>query len=123
MSALQFGGGPLRFIEQARAGDFRLATSTAIRTEIRRVLHEKFAWPDADVTDALHDLDACSVFVEPLATLSVIKEDPTDDRVIECAVAAGSRYIVSGDNHLLRLGTWHDIRIVKVADFLRLLSE
>jgi predicted nucleic acid-binding protein len=40
---------------------------------------------------------------------------------MECAVAAGSRFIVTGDNDLLRLGSYAEIQIVKAADFLELI--
>ncbi len=39
--------------------------------------------------------------VEPGIKLSVIANDPEDDKIIECAVAARADYIVSGDKHLL----------------------
>lgn len=38
--------------------------------------------------------------------LDVIKEDPPDDRVLECAVSSGADYIVTGDKDLLRLGQY-----------------
>jgi len=53
----------------------------------------------------------------------VIKEDPPDNRVLECAVSAGSDYIVTGDKDLLRLGRYDAIRILSVADFLDLPPE
>lgn len=48
--------------------------------------------------------------------------DPDDNRVLECAVAAGSRYIVSGDRDLLNLGSYAGIPILRVSDFLALLD-
>ncbi len=122
ISALQFGGTPLRFLELARAGAFRLTASLPIRMEVQRVLNEKFAWPEDEITDALSDLDECTTLVHPVQTLSVITEDPTDDRILECAIAANAGYIVTGDHHLLRLGSYGGIRVLKVADFLKLLS-
>jgi predicted nucleic acid-binding protein len=55
-----------------------------------------------------------------LVPTTVIKENPSDNRILECAVAAGSDYIVSGDKDLLRLGRYDSIRILNVADFLDL---
>ena len=54
---------------------------------------------------------------------AVIKEDPDDDRRLECAVASGAEIIVSGDKDLLRLGEYSGIRIMKVADFLQRVME
>ena len=36
-------------------------------------------------------------------SISVIDADPSDDRILECAVAAAAEVILSGDKHLLAL--------------------
>jgi predicted nucleic acid-binding protein len=56
--------------------------------------------------------------VTPTQSLNVIKGDPDDDVVVECAVAAGSEAIVTGDKHLLRLGEYDGIQILRVREFL-----
>jgi predicted nucleic acid-binding protein len=56
--------------------------------------------------------------VSSTETLDVVKADPDDNRILECAVAAGSDVIVTGDAHLLQLGAYRGIKIMKVADFL-----
>ena len=66
-------------------------------------------------------LESRTELVRPIETLDVIKEDPDDNRVLECAVSAGARFIVSGDNDLLRLADCN-IRILKVADFMNLIT-
>jgi predicted nucleic acid-binding protein len=50
--------------------------------------------------------------------LNVIADDPDDNKIIECAVAAGADVIVSGDKHLLRLGQYRGIRIMKLRQLL-----
>ena len=44
--------------------------------------------------------------------LTVIREDPPDDRYLECAVEGEAEYIVSGDQHLLSLGEYRGIRVL-----------
>jgi predicted nucleic acid-binding protein len=61
--------------------------------------------------------------VVPRQTLDVIKEDPSDNRILECAVEAGSAYIVTWDKDLLRLGEYAGIRIIRAADFLQLVPR
>lgn len=56
--------------------------------------------------------------VTPSEHMDVVHADPDDNRIIECAVAAVSDTVVSGDTDLLRLGSFRGIRIVKVSDFL-----
>lgn len=60
--------------------------------------------------------------VFPTQTIDAVPEDPDDNRVLECAVAAGSRYIVTGDAALLRLGQYSGIQIMRVADFMKAFS-
>ena len=45
-------------------------------------------------------------------------EDPEDDAVLACAVAARAPYIVSGDAHLLTLKRYQSIHIVSPRTFL-----
>jgi len=53
-----------------------------------------------------------------MESLAIIKDDPDDDRVLECAVAGHADYIVSGDRHLLKLGSYDSIPILTVRQFL-----
>jgi hypothetical protein len=41
--------------------------------------------------------------------LHVIMDDPDDNRVLECAVKGMADYIVRGDRHLLKLGSYNAI--------------
>ena len=38
--------------------------------------------------------------------------DPDDDQVLACGLTANAALIVSGDEHLLELGTFHNTRIL-----------
>jgi predicted nucleic acid-binding protein len=57
--------------------------------------------------------------VEPKIALRVIKADPDDDRILECALAGDADLIVSGDHHLTKLKDFEGIGIVRPVDFLR----
>ena len=67
----------------------------------------------------MHKLAGITNRVQPTRALDVIKEDPPDNRILECAVEAGSDYIVSWDKDLLRLRTYGKTRIMKPPDFIR----
>jgi uncharacterized protein len=54
----------------------------------------------------------------PAQKLNMIADDPDDNKIIECAVAAGAAVIVSSDKHLLRLGQYRGIRIMQVRQLL-----
>jgi uncharacterized protein len=94
--------------------------SDAILDEMADVLPRKFNFSLEAVEEARRRIQAMAKTVTPAVRLDVIKEDPPDDRVLECAVSSGADYIVTGDKDLLRLGQYDAIPIVSVADFLEL---
>ena len=49
-------------------------------------------------------------------------DDPGDNMVLDCALEAGARYIVTGDPHLLNLKEYHGVHILSVADAAALFS-
>ena len=122
VSALQFGGVPRQFLNTARQGLIRLDISDALLGEVIRVLREKFLWSEPMLQREIRQLSRFTVRVHPTQIIDAVPDDPDDNKVLECAVAAGSRYIVSGDNALLRLGQYAGIPIVRVADFMRRLT-
>ena len=119
VSALRYGGKPLALLNLAQDGQIELALSDDILAETLRVLaRPKFGWTPKPVAEAGTFLRAITTRVSPAETLDIVKADPTDNKVLECAVAAGSEVIVSGDAHLLSLGEFRGVKIMRVADFL-----
>jgi putative PIN family toxin of toxin-antitoxin system len=118
VSALQFGGKPKQLLDRAADGQFDLAASEAIIAEALRVLRDKFDRTPEWLAHADQQLRVIAQLVEPTERLQVIEADPTDDRILECAVAADAEVLVSGDTHLLRLGSFRGILIQRVAEFL-----
>jgi uncharacterized protein len=52
-----------------------------------------------------------------MQTFKVV-DDPDDDKILECAAEAGSDFIVTQDEDLLRLGSFQDIGILRPLEFL-----
>lgn len=68
-------------------------------------------------------IDRITRCVNPAQTVDVIKTDPPDNRILECAEAARSDFIVTGDTkHILPLGCYAGIPIIKLADFMERLN-
>jgi predicted nucleic acid-binding protein len=68
------------------------------------VLGKKFGKTGEELLEVEALIRAATHEVTPTRTLNVIQEDPDDNRILECAVEAGSDVIVSGDKDLHRLG-------------------
>ena len=90
--------------------------SDAIPDETIRVLREKFGWDGYRLHDARRRLASLTNRVAPTQVLDIIKEDPPDNRIVECAAEAGSECIVTWDKDLPRLGSYGNIRIIRAAD-------
>ena len=109
---------PFQVLELAREGKINLTVSEPILAEMPDVLRRKFGWPEERIAKGREWITDMAKIVTPAVQLQVVKEDPADDRILECAVTAGSDFIVSGDKDLLRLARYDSIRIVNAADFL-----
>lgn len=118
ISALQFGGVGSRIIWMARAGKLRIDTTDAILNEMVGVLRDKFNWEGYRLHFARLELLEIANRVEPKLTLNIV-DDPDDNRILECAAEAGSDYILTRDNDLLRLKEYHCVQIITPDAFLR----
>ncbi|MBI4908018.1 MAG: putative toxin-antitoxin system toxin component, PIN family [Acidobacteria bacterium] len=119
--AFHFGGPAVRILGAAKSGTIRLDISSAILDETARVLRDKFRWDGYMVQQAKQKLESIGNLVVPVSTLHVVREDPADDRILECAAAANSDFIVSQDKDLLRLGQFANARVVTIREFLQVL--
>jgi len=120
-------GTPRQIVDLWRDEAFELIISAVILDEIGRVLRypriaalHKLAEPELQTFLAL--LGEESRVVEPAERLRVSPDEP-DNRYIECALAGGADYLVTGDKlHLMPIGEYEGIRIVSPATFLAILE-
>jgi putative PIN family toxin of toxin-antitoxin system len=123
ISALHFGGPPDDFLSLARAGLIQLTISDDILNEVTRVLRDKFGWTEEAVSLARERIGDFSEKVSPSEKVNAVKKDPTDNRILECAVAGKSEYLITRDNHLLNIKSFKSTQIIKVADFLEMVRK
>jgi putative PIN family toxin of toxin-antitoxin system len=118
VSALVFGGLPRSILELTEAGHYRMFYSEAIQDEVRRVLEGKFGWAPAMLQTVLPVLWDMGELVVPRIAVNAVPDDLDDNRILECAVAAKAHFIISGDRHLLALGSYESISIVSPRQFI-----
>jgi len=123
VGALNSGGFGYRLFYLAQSKLIRIDSSDPILDETIRVLREKFEWDGYRLHDARVKLAGITNRVVPTQLLQVVKEDPPDNRILECAVEAGSEYILTWDKDLLRLGEYAGIRIMTPRQFLEQTGE
>lgn len=127
VSGLLWQGSPGKLIDAAHAVLVTLHTSAPLLAELRDVLHrEKFAKPlealSLTATEIFEGYAALATVVVPAIIPPTIVDDPDDDAVLACAVAAEADYVVSGDPHLLKLEQFRNILIVTPAQVVEQLS-
>jgi putative PIN family toxin of toxin-antitoxin system len=118
ISALMFGGLPGSLLDLAFLRSFTLIISPALLDELHEKLQEKFGVSEQDVAIVRARLERLAQVVEPTEALTVIIDDPDDNRVLECAAKGNADIIVSGDRHLLKLASYDGISIVTVRQFM-----
>src|SRR3989338_6324605 len=104
ISGFLFKGKEKKLLELIAENKVQLYLSNEVISEFSRVLKyprlvSKYA-SHSEIMDTLLEL---SHIVESAQKIDLIKEDPTDNKVLECAMAAKAKYIISGDNHLLKI--------------------
>ena len=118
ISALTLPGGQAqKAVLAAVEGRFDLAISKPIIHEVLGVLARKFARDAEELARVAVFLSELGEVVQPRKTLHVLSDEP-DNRILECALAAHAKLIVTGDRAMLALGEHKGIRIVTLREFL-----
>ena len=123
ISALNFGGKPAQILKIAVKKQIRLYSSRALFAELLGVLRKKFDYSDGKIKEVEVLFKKRVKFREPRINLNVIKTDPSDNRVLECAFETEADFIVSGDKDLLNLESFRGIRIVSPTVFLKMVKS
>ncbi|KAB8314125.1 putative toxin-antitoxin system toxin component, PIN family [Tolypothrix campylonemoides VB511288] len=120
---LSTSGNPFGCLALAKIGQVESVTCQEILDEFAQKLVLKFKFSQEMAQAAVEEIRSCSRFVEISATLKAVPDDADDDMVVECAIVGNATHIVTGDKHLLTLGKYQDIEIVKATEFVALLSQ
>jgi len=127
-AVLTTAGIPAQILNAWRTERFALLVSAPILEEVARVLeYPRLArlhhWPQAKIRDFVAGLAYLGIMTPGEITLNVVRNDPADNRYLECAVEGAADYLVSGDQDLLDLHEHSGIRIVSSRTFLEALRS
>jgi len=120
VSALGWNGSEAAIIEMVLESRSELCLSVPILSEFYRVVkYPKFGFTEEEIDGFIGRLLPHVLIVNPIQKINVIDSDPDDNRIIECAIAGKSTYIISGDKHLLQLNEYEGIKILRASEFIQ----
>lgn len=102
-----------------RLGRYVLLYSEEILREYLGVLSRpRFQLEQVEIDSLVALLLSKGELISNTSLLQVINSDPSDNKFLEAAVAGKAAAIVSGDHHLLELGSYAGIPILTAQEFL-----
>lgn len=118
ISGLLWRGKLYQCLTLARAAWVQLVYCREMMAELARKLRHPFGFSDSQVQAVPYQYRRISQRVDIPGTLHGVVADPDDDVFIECALVGEAGIIVSGDHHLLELGTYRDVVILTADAFV-----
>jgi len=123
ISAFYWGGNPQKIIDRIIEGLDELYISNEILNEIASVMtRSKFKTSPEIIERYIKTIEKIGKKVFITGKIKGICRDKDDDSIIECAALCGADYLITGDDDLLILKIYQDIKIITVKDYINLIA-
>ena len=125
LSGIFWKGEAYRLISRLEDREAEVMVNKEILLEISKILNEeaKFQKFMEDRRQATEDLIRTvmnmSRIIISRRKLDVIKDHPSDNWILECAVLGKADYLVSYNDHIIRLKEYEGIKIITPSDMLK----
>ena len=121
-------GHPAQILFAWRAGEFELVASGPILDDLRRVLfyphiRKRHQWSDEEIHLFVESMALAATPTPGRLKVTVVVDDPSDNKILACAKEGQVDYIVASDEHLTMLGSFAGIPIIPPRRFLEILTE
>jgi uncharacterized protein len=116
-----FGGNPRKIIDLWKKGKISLCVSKNILDEYIEVL-QRIGLGDGREIEELLSLFAKGfniLFTTKTPKIKAVRDDPDDDKFIECAVGLKAEVIITGDKALKAMNEYMGIKILTPQQFLK----
>jgi putative PIN family toxin of toxin-antitoxin system len=117
ISSIFWRGDSYNIVKKAHYNEILVFITKDIINEMGRVLSRDFYLGEQEINDVINAVVLFSHLIETRERIKVVEEDPEDNKILECAVSSGARFIVTQDKHLLGLREFRGIRIITPSDF------
>jgi len=125
-AAISTDGNPALIFEMLIMEDIKNYATREIIDEIKEVVQRPRIAKRVSLVEQEFIIDTFEKFSEKIVSgvkFEEIKDDPDDNKFLECAVSASADFIISGDSHLLNLKEFRGIKIVNPAEFVKLMTR
>ena len=121
-------GDPFRILDKIDKKEIKSVTSKEIIKEYNEVINSdeiigKIENKKLILLNVVQKVIINSEIVEPKVRLNIVNEDKDDNKILECAKEGKVDYIITQDKHLLKLGSFENIGILKPDEFLSKIKE
>jgi hypothetical protein len=120
ISGIYWEGNESKILEACKIQNLKNYISPETIKEFKKVLfYDKFKLTTSEIESAMETVLSFSTVITPKRKLNVIKIDPVDNIFLEVALSSQAECIISGDKHLLKLGSYKGIKIMNSKDFIK----
>ena len=121
ISGILFNGNPRIILDLAIKGRIQVYISPEILSELKDVLSKKkFNFSPNIIQSIISEIESITTLIVPLKRYNIVTRDSDDNIIVDCAMESNAEYIITGDNDLLSINEFRNIRIIKPVDFLEL---
>jgi putative PIN family toxin of toxin-antitoxin system len=118
------GGNPRMVLERVIKGLDELFITKEILDENEEVLgRPKFQADKEEIDYLINSIEEIGNRIIPMRQIKNGSRDKTDNKYIDCGMAANVDYIISGDIHLLELREYGKIKIITAREYLEAKSS
>ncbi len=124
VSAIIAKGKPRELFQKGISHEYILVTPEQVLQELAKVLtRPKFKTSQEESQRIISTLIHSSETVETTSRYRVVKDDHSDDKIINAAHDGRASQIVTGDKHMLRVKEFKGTKIVTVNQMLEILRN
>jgi len=121
ISSIFWKGQPYKIVKKCLEERFNAFLTEEIIIELRRALKRDFNVNDEKMSEIIDGICLFAQKIQSTYKVNIVKDDPADNIIIQCALSSNANYIVTQDKHLLRIKEHKNIKIINPSEFLALL--
>jgi putative PIN family toxin of toxin-antitoxin system len=119
VSAFYWKGNPRKVFERVASGLDELYITDEILNEILDVMsRKKFNSNPKEIADYIRIIESFSIKLFTRNKIEKVSRDNNDDKILQCGIDGNVDFIITGDNDLLVLEKYRNVKIIGPKEYL-----